>query len=197
MDVMPGPAGAKDRVVRYLEQDIPRRIIVHRNALQLDDIALPLPDVYFPFAPPSIQYMTDECPLYTVITSTDSVIRLDHTQEMDPVYRVTYSTRTYVWTKQDDLGACVRARDNLVTLVRASLLDHQCLEFDHDGEPIWEVAFDEGTVQEEFSEADKAKGDNWIAGGYVAYKMTITEILLRETIGTVQNFEIIPAFLIP
>jgi len=187
--MMMGPASAKDFVSKYLEKDLPSRLVAYRNHWNLSEEELPLPNTYLTYAPPSLEYMTDELPaLYTVIISTKSMTRIGYTETMDPIYTVVYDARTYVWVRDEGMDATARARDNLITVMRTSMLDEQCL-LDADTENR-EVKFDEGTMIEEFSDLLPQKGQRWAAGGYLSYEMTINEIVTRPLIGTVTDFEI-------
>ena len=197
--MMTGPDSAKMFVCNYLRYDLQRRLPAYRNFLGVPEEELPVPNGYKPYAPPSLEHMGDELPvIYTVIISTEGIQRIDYTTTMDPIYRVTYATRTFVWVKQDGdpddperngLRLAVKSRDNLMTVVRASLLDHQCLSIAAQHENT-EVKFDEASLREEYSEAIAEKGDRWAAGGYLSYFLTIDEVVTREAIGEVAEMQV-------
>ena len=201
--MMTGPALIKDKIVNYLKADLPDRIVKYRNFWNLDSKLLPMPNQksYFTFAPPSLEYMIDQLPaLYTVIISTSNLNRYGYSDEYDPLYGMEYQARTYVWVETkhvDEMAACGRARDSLMTVVRSSLLDHQAF-LSHDDGKFCEVLFDEGSITEEYADIEATKGDWFCSGGYVAYTLTVTEINTRENIGVATDFqtEVIPAYLL-
>jgi hypothetical protein len=49
---------------------------------------------------------------------------------------------------------------------------------------------DESTLREEFSDLTLLKGDRFLAGSYISYTLQIDEIVTREPIGTVQEFDL-------
>lgn len=195
--MMTGPAAAKDFVNNYLKLALPDKILEFRNNWNLAEEELPLPqeESYVTFAPPSLEYMTQKLPaLYTVILTTRSMTRIGYTDIYDPVYQVVYAARTYLWVRTNGMNETSRMRDNLLTVVRTTLLDEQAFEGAAEklymDETTDEVKFDEGTLKEEFSDMIPQKGDRWAAGVYLSYDMTINEVVTRKTIGTVNQFEI-------
>ena len=187
--MMTGPFQAKDWVSRYLENDLPGRIVAFRNFWNMSEEELPLPNGYFNWAPPSLEHMGADLPvIYTVILTTNGMTRIGYTPEYDPIYRVEYAARTYCWVKHVGIDMTVRSRDNLLTVMRTAILDDQCLQAaDHENR---DVKFDEGSVREEYSDIMFAKGDRYEAGGYLSYELTINEVVSRPLIGTVEEFEV-------
>lgn len=190
--MMPGPFSAKTLVSRYFEADLPSRIIKFRNHWNLSAEELPLPKTYEVWAPESLEHIQGLPSLYTIILSTRSMEREGYTQVLDPIYNVTYVARTYVWVKNDNKDLTVQARDGLMTVMRTAMLDRQCLkkwnnQVDH---LRTAVAFDEGTLREEFSDMIAQKGERSAAGGYLEYDLTIQEIVTRDVIGVVEEFEV-------
>ncbi len=108
---------------------------------------------------------------------------------MDPLYRITYAMRTYVWVRAEGSEECTVMRDRLTTVVRSALLDHPCLRA-NDPDNFLEVLIDEGTMREEFSDLTLLKGDRVLAGAYISYDMTINERITRRPIGTIQEVEV-------
>lgn len=187
--MMTGAYQAKDWVSKYLEHDLPTRIVAYRNFWNMSEEELPTPNGYFNYAPPSLQSMGAELPvIYTVIISTNGLTRIGYTPTFDPIYRVAYAARTYCWCRNDGIDLTARSRDNLLTLIRTSLLDDQCLQaMDHENR---EVKFDESSIREEYSDLMLAKGDRYDAGGYLAYELTINEVVTRPLNGTVEEFQV-------
>lgn len=187
--MMEGPASAKKFVSTYLEGDLTGRCAKYRNHWNISEEFLSPPLTYLTWAAPSLEYMTEELPAcYTVIISTSGLNRGDYTNELDPIYTVNYEARTYVWVRHDSAEQATISRDNLMTVVRTALLDHQCLsaaDTDNLG-----VKFDEGTMREEFSDLIPGKGGRYAAGGYISYTMTINETVTRDFIGDVSDVEV-------
>lgn len=187
--MMEGPASAKTFVANYLKGDLKARCAAYRNHWSIPEELLEEPTTYLTYAAPSLEHMTEELPAcYTVIISTPSLVRGDYTDTLDPIYTVNYEARTYVWVKGSGMEEATAKRDNLMTVVRTALLDHQCLQA-ADTENLG-VKFDEGTMREEFSDLIPVKGDRYAAGGYISYTMTISETVTRPTSGEVTDFQI-------
>lgn len=198
--MMTGPASIKQIICDYLKVDLGQRIPKMRNAWNLSSEELPMPTVFWTFAPPSLNFQQAQLPVcYTVIISSPGVTRIGYDNvSLDPTYRVKYSARTYVWVKceanemDDNYTVATRTRDNLMTVIRSSILDDQCFNNHINGGA---VKFDESTVYEEYSDLVPVKGERILSGGFIAYELTIDEVLTRDTIGVVQDIQILPRFL--
>lgn len=187
--MMQGPWTAKQFVNDYLQADLPERLIEYRNHWNLSDEQLPEPTIYHSFEPASLLDGTDDFPVcYTVILTTRSMERVDYEHNLDPHYRVTYQARTYVWAQGEDEAEATRTRDNLLTVVRTAMLDHQCLT--RSDPHAREVRVDEGSFQEEYSDIEYNKMQYWLAGAYLGYNITLNEIVTRRPIGTVENINV-------
>lgn len=187
--MMQGPWSAKKFVNDYLKADLPERLIEYRNHWNLDDDKLPSPTVFHAFEPASLLNDTDDYPVcYTVILTTRSMERVDYGNNLDPHYRVTYQARTYVWDLQESEYLVTQTRDNLLTVVRTAMLDHQCLV--HADELHREVKVDEGSFQEEYSDIQPMNMGMWLAGGYLDYNITLNEVVTRREIGTVEEVRV-------
>lgn len=173
--MMSGPWSAKEYVSSFLKWDIPRRITSYRNLWQLDDRRLPTPEAYFPYEPPAI----DVWPMViTVQMSTPNIIRSDYTDDLNPVYRCTYNMRTYLWVRQDSAEMVTETRDRLLTVLRSALLDRPCLVAG-DVHGQHDILLDETTVREEYSDITYVKGERAVAGGYIAYDLSMYEAVVR------------------
>jgi len=73
--------------------------------------------------------------------------------------------------------------------VRSALLDRPCLRAT-DPRETFQVLVDEGTIQEQFSDLTVLKGDRMLAGSYLGYDLSINEIVMREPLGEVGEFDI-------
>lgn len=189
--MMEGPASAKKFVADYLMADLPVRVPKYRNHWGIAEEFLEVPNTFLTYAAPSLEHMTQDQPsCYTVITSTPLLRRGDYTDNLDPIYTVNYEARTYVWVRQEGMEQATTSRDNLMTVMRAALLDRQCLLAAGQASHGVTVKLDEGTMREEFSDLIPAAGQRWWAGGYISYTMTIEEIVTRETIGEVSDVQV-------
>ena len=183
--MMSGPWSAKEYVTSFLKWDMPRRISGYRNLWQLDERRLPLPEAYHSYEPPAI----DTVPMViTVQMSTTAMERSDYTDDLNPVYRVTYSMRTYLWVRQDSAEMVTETRDRLLTVIRSALLDRPCLTAG-DVHNQHDLLIDEGSIREEYSDITYVKGDRAVAGGYISYDLKLYEAVVRDPIvrGTEEN----------
>lgn len=188
--LMHGPHFAKKYVTDYLSQDIPIRLVDYRNGWQVDDIKLPTPEQFISYEPLAI----DGWPtVITVVISTRQFSRLGMVGP-DPLYRVAYNMRTYVWVRAEGNAEVTLMRDQLTTVHRAALLDRPCLNA-YDERTSFRAAIDEGSISEEFSDITLLKGDRMMAGAYIGYTLEIDEIVSRKPIGEVAeiNLEVFSA----
>jgi hypothetical protein len=173
-------------VTEYLKQDIPQRIIDYRNAWNLDDIELPSPVSYFIYEPIAL----DSWPtIITVVMSTNSMTRIGY-ESSNPLYRVSYAMRTYVWVRTEQSEPATLMRDRLTTVVRTALLDYPCLTA-VDPANYFKVEIDESTMQEQFSDLTLLKGDRVLAGAYLSYTLNIDEVIGRRNRGIFSEKEIL------
>jgi hypothetical protein len=176
---------AKDFVTNYLENDIPSRIVDFRNQWNVDDENLPDPLEYKNYEPIAI----DAWPMiYTVSISGSGFTRIDYDNLGNPVYRVEYAMRTYIWVKDDSSEECTLKRDRLSTVVRTALLDHPALNRS-DSENC-EPLVDETGFREEYSDLTLIKGDRVMAGAYCSYNLSINETLTRKNVGILDSIEL-------
>lgn len=191
---MQGAHSAKTFVNNYLKSDLPPRIDDYRNGRReegqwyLDDITLPTPEqenflIYEPTA-------LDSWPtIITLAMTMSNLERVDFTPVRDPLYRVVYQMRTYVWVRSEGSEEATLMRDRLTTVVRSSLLDSPCLKA-NDESRFLEVMIDAGTIREEYSDLTLLKGDRVLAGSYIAYDLAINERITREPIGQLTEIEV-------
>lgn len=175
-ELMYGAQFAKKFVTDYLKKDIPPRLIMYRNGWNLDDITLPEPAEYLTYEPLALDAWPS---IITVALSTKRFDRRGFANGLDPLYRVIYGMRTYVWVRTEGSEQTTEMRDRLTTVVRSALLDYPCLQ--RDGADR-EAMIDESTVAEEFSDLTLLKGDRVLAGAYIAYDLAIDEVIARQNI---------------
>lgn len=175
-ELMYGAQFAKKFVTDYLKKDIPPRLVMYRNGWNLDDETLPEPAEYLTYEPLALDAWPS---VITVALSTKSFDRRGFANGLDPLYRVIYGMRTYVWVRTEGSEQTTEMRDRLTTVVRSALLDYPCLQ--RDGAER-EAMIDESTVGEEFSDLTLLKGDRVLAGAYIAYDLAIDEVIARQNI---------------
>jgi hypothetical protein len=183
--LMHGAQFAKKYVNDYLKVDIPVRIVDYQNGWNVDNASLPTPVQFLIHEPIGL----DEWPtvITVAIAATDfSRIGFDGP---DPLYRVTYQMRTYVWVKTEGEEAATVMRDRLTTIVRAALMDYPCLKA-YDERGSFRLMIDEGSIREEYSELTLLKGDRVMAGSYVSYNLQIDEVISRKPIGILSEIQI-------
>ncbi len=174
---MHGAQFAKQYVSNYLEMDIPQRCNRYRNGWNLNNTQLPTPDKFYTFEPLAL----DAWPtIITVVISTSSFNRESY-DGFDPLYRVVYQMRTYVWCRGLGSEEATIARDRLTTVVRSALLDYPCLQAT-DSRQTFQAMIDESSLREEFSDTTLLKGDRVMAGSYLGYELSINEIVTRTDI---------------
>ena len=186
IELMQGPRFAKQFVTQYLADDLPSRLTVYRNGWGLDDESLPDPLEFLTYEPVGLD--TWPC-IITIAMSTNSMTRIDYVEELfDPIYRVDYSMRTYIWVRADTATEGDQMRDNLTTVVRSALLDYPSVKYS-DAENR-DVLIDEGSIREEFSELTLLKGDRVLAGAYISYSLSLNEIVARNPIAEISDTQV-------
>ena len=170
--LMHGPQFAKEYVNSYLKVEIPKRLIKYRNGWSISSGELPDPEDYFTYEP----LVMDHWPtIITIAISTTSFDQIGWHGD-DPLYRVTYSMRTYVWSRTEGSEETTKMRDRLMVVTRSALLDALCLNAT--------------SVREEYSDLTLLKGDRVLAGAYISYNLTIDEIVQREDIAELEEIEV-------
>ncbi|MBF83008.1 MAG: hypothetical protein CL489_00885 [Acidobacteria bacterium] len=181
-DLMHGAQFAKSYVNEYLKLDIPTRLVSYRNGWDLNDGSLPDIELFLVHEPIALDHWPT---IITVALSTGSFEQIGMVSG-HPEFRVGYSMRTYVWVRTEGSEETTIMRDRLTTVVRAALLDRPCLRAT-DPRSTWQAQIDQDTMREEFSDLTLLKGDRVMAGSYIAYELTINEIVAREKLGIVDE----------
>lgn len=185
-ELMQGAQFAKYYVNQYLSTDFPHRVTKYRTGWNLDDRELPSPELYLTYEPIALDHWPT---LITVAISTNSFERLMMGPEGDPMYRVNYNMRTYVWAKTDGSEQVTLMRDRLTTVLRSAVLDRPSLNR-HDTNFGCDVRIDESTLTEEFSDLTLIKGDRVLAGAYLGYTLSINEIIYRDQVGQYEGTDL-------
>lgn len=184
INLMNGSHFAKKYVNDYLKIDIPTRVIDYRNGWGVDGQQLPSPEQYILHEPLAL----DRWPsIITTVISTNNLERIGF-DNSDPLYRVSYSMRSYVWVRTEGSEECTLMRDRMTTVVRSALLDYPCLRA-YDSRTSFRAIIDESTIREEFSDITLLKGDRVMAGAYISYTMEIDEVVMRKGYGEVEQIE--------
>jgi hypothetical protein len=184
--MMSGPRLAKNYVSNYLANDMPPRLITYRNYWNLSSSQLPDPRRYLSYEP----FALDAWPtIITMVINTRSVTRTDYEPDADPNFRVTYEMRTYVWTRASGAETVTEQRDNLTTVVREALMDGPSLSRYDSSVPCY-PKIDEGTIREEFSDLTLIKGERLLAGAYIAYDLSLEEVVDVDPLGIQQSSEV-------
>lgn len=183
--LMNGSHFAKKYVNDYLKTDLPIRLIRYRNGWNLDSTVLPDPGQYIAYEPLAI----DEWPsIITVALSMNNLERIGY-DAADPLYRIQYSMRTYIWVRDEGNEETTLMRDRLTTVVRSALLDYPCLKA-YDSRTSFRALIGENTIREEYSDITLLKGDRMMAGAYIGYILEMDEVVTREPLGVVSEIEI-------
>lgn len=185
-ELMQGSQFAKYYVNDYLRKDIPFRLIKYRNGWNLDDKELPGPELYLTYEPIALDHWPT---IITVCIATNNFDRLMQGAQGDPLYRVKYNMRSYVWVKTDGSEEVTLMRDRLTTVLRSAILDRPCLN-GHDSGYDADVFIDESTLTEEFSDLTLIKGDRVLAGSYLGYDLVLNEVIYRDPIGGLSEIRI-------
>jgi len=183
---MSGPRLAKAYVSDYLVNDLPARLQVYRTHWGLTSRQLPTPHKYLTYEP----FALDTWPtIITMAISTQDITRTDYAVDADPVFRVTYQMRTYVWVRDSGAQLVTDQRDNLVAVVREALMDGPSLSAYDSSVPCYPKV-DESTIREEFSDLTLIKGERLLAGAYVAYDLSLEEVVDHSPYGVMQSTEL-------
>lgn len=181
--MMSGPRLAKNYVSNYLSNDLPTRLLTYRNHWGLSTTKLPTPVRYLSYEP----FALDKWPtLITLVINTRSVVRDGYEYDSDPNYRVTYEMRTYIWVRDAGAETVTEQRDNLTAVVREALLDGPSLS-KHDSDVPCYPKIDESTIREEFSDLTLIKGERLLAGSYIAYDLSLNEVIDEAPLGVLQD----------
>lgn len=184
ISLMNGAHFAKQYVNDYLKSDIPSRVVDYRNGWSVDNQQLPSPEQYIIHEPLAL----DRWPsIITAVLSTNELERIGM-DNGDPLYRVSYSMRTYVWVRTEGSEDCTLMRDRMTTVVRSALLDYPCLKA-YDSRTSFRALIDESTIREEFSDITLLKGERVMAGAFVAYTLQIDEVVMRKNHNSVEQIQ--------
>lgn len=184
-ELMQGSHSAKQYVTTYLQEDIPTRLINYRNGWGVDDAILPSPAEYLTYEPLALDAWPS---IITVAINAKSFTRLQYDgTTLDPLYRVAYGMRTYIWVRTEGSYESTLMRDRLTTVIRSALLDYPCLSR---VDTAREARVEETTLSEEYSDLTLLKGDRVLAGAFIGYDLLLDEVITREDFGTVTEYDL-------
>jgi hypothetical protein len=147
---------------------------------------LPTPEFFLTYEPIALDHWPS---IITVCLSSSPFERMMQGIQGDPLYRVTYNMRTYIWTKTEGSEAVTLMRDRLTTVVRSALMDKPCLTR-YDSTFDADVMVDESSITEEFSDLTLIKGDRVLAGAYLGYNLILNEVIYRDQIAAITGYDI-------
>jgi hypothetical protein len=173
-------------VTDFLQDDMPSRLTRYRNGWNVDDYTLPDPELYLTYEPIALDHWPT---IITVAISTSSFERQGFLSGTNPIYRVTYSMRTYVWVKTEGSEEVTTMRDRLTTATRSALLDHPSLA-ECDSSEMINPMIEESTLREEYSDLTLIKGDRVLAGAYLGYDLTLNEVVYRQPMSELLGTEL-------
>lgn len=185
-DLMHGAQWAKYYVNTYLSSDLPNRIDRYRSGWNLSSTELPTPEFFLTYEPIALDHWPT---IITVCLSTSPFERMMQGFQGDPLYRVTYNMRTYIWTKTEGSEAVTLMRDRLTTVVRSSLMDKPCLTR-YDSALDADVMVDESSITEEFSDLTLIKGDRVLAAAFLGYNLILNESIYRDQVAAITGYDI-------
>ena len=181
--MMSGPRVAKQYVSNYLANDLPSRLLTYRNHWNLSESELPEPRKYLTYEP----FALDTWPtVISLVINTRSVDREGYAVDYDPEFRVTYEMRTYIWARANGAETVTQQRDNLTAVVREALMDGTSLS-EYDSTVPCYPKVEESTIREEFSDLTLIKGERLLAGAYVAYDLSLEEVIDHTAVGIMQT----------
>lgn len=183
---MQGPQFAKQYVSDFLQNDMPSRLTRYRNGWNVDDYTLPDPELYLTYEPIALDHWPT---IITVVISTNSFERQGYLDKTNPIYRVSYAMRTYVWVKTEGSEEVTTMRDRLTTVARSAILDYPSL-MRCDVNEVVDARIDESTIREEYSDLTLIKGDRVLAGAYLGYDLTLNEVVYRQPVSQVLGTDI-------
>jgi len=152
----------------------------------LSSSQLPEPRKYLSYEP----FALDAWPtLITLAISTGNIERTDYAVDADPIFRVTYQMRTYVWVRDSGGQIVTDQRDNLVAVVREALMDGPSLSAYDSSVPCY-PKIDESSIREEFSDLTLIKGERLLAGAFVGYDLSLEERVDHDPLGVMQSTQV-------
>ena len=146
---------------------------------------MPSPAEYLTYEPLALDAWPS---IITVAINAKSFTRLQYDgTTLDPLYRVAYGMRTYIWVRTEGSYESTLMRDRLTTVIRSALLDYPCLSR---VDTAREARVEETTLSEEYSDLTLLKGDRVLAGAFIAYDLLLDEVITREDFGTVTEYDL-------
>lgn len=176
-----GIGGAKTLVTDHLRAGFPAYLSLWRTDRGFTTDTLPDPVEYRRNEPPAL----DRWPFVTISgPRTESLARTQILTDGVIDYRTSYALRLFAWVRNHGWDATIDQRDELVTALRAFLLDYQVLNADQS------AYVEETTIVEEMSDVTPVKGDRFVAGGFVAFSVVVDEVVSRPPGGTVASADV-------
>lgn len=197
--LMRGPTGLRNTLAAFLQPAMEQHITWARAQHGLTQYQLPFPTKYDAVEP----YAADAYPLvgcYILSDRTNTVVDFDDTIAGE--YRTTYATRLFVsvLTPVDAEGrpempaydAAVRLRDDLTTMLRATLLNEPSLG-------VSNAEVDMSTLTTDYPEPISRGNQraSYIASGLISVDVKYTESTYVPKLGDMETFEVEVEKLVP
>ena len=190
-NLMRGVHDVRQSIASYLSDAMPGKIAIARAQWALPEYLLPVPlryDSYDPLA-------TDIYPTVgSLVPRTRMSGRIDWDDLGNEQYRTQYTTRVFIWTKTpedpntqamvaDPYASTLKVRDDLVAVLRATLLDDLSLGTAEEDRVY--LTLNESSITEEYFDAMKksSQTSTWFAGGSIAIDLTVIESQYRAPHG--------------
>lgn len=170
-----GPRAVHDQLIGFLQARLPIALAVARQAWGLDPVDLPDPVRYLAYESVAID---DRVPIVSVAVGRSlGYARTD--AEGD--YQVRYICTVYGWLKADDYDPPQQMRDDFASVLASVFLATPSL-----GAP-GRFRFEETTLEVNYSDAAKVKGDRWLAGVSLTFQVQHSEQLRPVRLGVAED----------
>jgi hypothetical protein len=161
----------RQQIIGQFAARLPIALAAAREAWDLTPVELPDPVRYSPWEPLSLD---ERLPLVAVAVARARGFTATDIGE----YQARYFCSVFGWLKGDEYGPPQDSRDDFASVLASVLLDSPSLGGTGFG-------FDAGTLEINYSDAAKVKGDRWLAGVSLGFQVTHTEKLRTVPIGVV------------
>lgn len=187
-----GARGCRDQVATALTYELPRKIMLLRDAWEVDENALPTLDSVTSGEVTDAHLSAHETTQVIVVTPKQrKQYRVDIDAAGRPVYMTRYAVQVFVWVKSSNWQNSLDARDNTTEAVRRALIEWPNLTPGVRGDSGYRVH--EDTLQVEFGTPMRMvnNGGRLWCGSVLSLDLDVEETLsagsTREPIGTVNE----------
>lgn len=187
-----GARGCRDQVAQALTFELPRKLVLLREAWLVDENKLPELDKVTSGEVADRFLTPHEASQVIVVTPKQrSQRRVDIDAAGRPVYMTRYACQVYVWTKSRNWQDALDARDNTADAVRRSLIEWPNLTPGRRGDSGYRVVEDSLQIEYGVPARMADNGGRLWCGGVLSLDIEVEETLAdgstREPIGTVNE----------